>query len=75
MSGYDFVTNAGLPHVGGNIWQGDPATFAPHAIPSRPLSMRRARPRACQNGLAKFGGVHLGAWKPTAPFACTATRP
>jgi hypothetical protein len=31
MSGYDFVQNAELPHVGGNIWQGDPATFAPRA--------------------------------------------
>lgn len=29
MSGYDFVTNAQMPHVGGNIWQGDPATHAP----------------------------------------------
>ena len=29
MSGYDFVAEANAPHVGGNIWQGDPWTFAP----------------------------------------------
>lgn len=29
MSDYDFVSEAHAPHVGGNIWQGDPLTFAP----------------------------------------------
>lgn len=29
MSGYDFVSEVHAPHVGGNIWQGDPLTFAP----------------------------------------------
>lgn len=29
MTGYDFVTDPVLPHVGGNIYQGDPCTFAP----------------------------------------------
>lgn len=29
MSGYDFVTDPVVEHVGGNIWQGDPCTFAP----------------------------------------------
>ena len=29
MSQYDFVTSTSTPHVGGNIWQGDPLTFAP----------------------------------------------
>jgi len=28
---YDFVTSAAEPHVGGNIWQGDPCTHAPQA--------------------------------------------
>lgn len=28
MSDYDFVVNSGVPHVGGNIWQGDPLTYA-----------------------------------------------
>lgn len=29
MSGYDFVAEPNFPHVGGNIWQGDPWTFSP----------------------------------------------
>lgn len=29
MSGYDFVSDPKHPHVGGNIYQGDPWTFAP----------------------------------------------
>lgn len=29
MSQYDFVVENHAPHVGGNIWQGDPLTFAP----------------------------------------------
>lgn len=29
MSGYDFVVEAHTPHVGGNLWQGDPWTYAP----------------------------------------------
>lgn len=31
MTGYDFVADAKHPHVGGNIWQGDPWTYAPSA--------------------------------------------
>lgn len=31
MSGYDFVSDVKTPHVGGNIWQGDPWTYAPTA--------------------------------------------
>jgi SAM-dependent methyltransferase len=29
VSGYDFVSQKDAPHVGGNIWQGDPWTFSP----------------------------------------------
>lgn len=29
MSGYEFVINQSSPGTGGNIWQGDPWTFAP----------------------------------------------
>jgi SAM-dependent methyltransferase len=29
MSGYDFVKSEEEPHLGGNIWQGDPWTFSP----------------------------------------------
>lgn len=29
MSEYDFVSEAEQPHVGGNVWQGDPLTYAP----------------------------------------------
>lgn len=29
MSGHNFVQNGNAPHVGGNILEGDPATFAP----------------------------------------------
>lgn len=28
---YDFVINSAEPHKGGNLWQGDPWTFAPRA--------------------------------------------
>lgn len=29
MSNYEFVINENAPHLGGNLWQGDPWTFAP----------------------------------------------
>lgn len=29
MSNYEFVVNENAPHLGGNLWQGDPWTFAP----------------------------------------------
>lgn len=29
MSKYEFLVEYGAPHVGGNVWQGDPLTFAP----------------------------------------------
>ena len=29
MSNYEFVINENAPHFGGNLWQGDPWTFAP----------------------------------------------
>ena len=29
MSNYEFVVNKDAPHLGGNLWQGDPWTFAP----------------------------------------------
>lgn len=29
MTNYEFVINDDVPHLGGNLWQGDPWTFAP----------------------------------------------
>lgn len=29
MSNYEFVVNENAPHLGGNLWQGDPWTFSP----------------------------------------------
>lgn len=29
MSNYEFVVSENAPHLGGNLWQGDPWTFAP----------------------------------------------
>lgn len=29
MSQYEFLIHPGIPHIGGNIWQGDPLTYSP----------------------------------------------